>query len=226
MDFTNKKNAPPENKPKEYWRLKEWFPDISEETDQKLKIYFDQLNKFNRTLGLVSEKTMPMADVLHFSDCILAIRKVMAEAKPSSITDIGTGNGFPGIVLATLFPNVKVSIIDKDPKRIEFLKSSATLLGLKNLECIEKGIDSITPLTLEKVIVRAPTPLGKALLALRRQVRKGGSIYFLKGEEWASEVANMPSQLCTFWAPNLVGEYRLPLGEVKFAVIRLDKIAD
>lgn len=167
-----------------------------------------------------------MADVIHFADCILAMKKIFATSKPSSITDIGTGNGFPGVIIATLNPNMSVTIIDRDPKRIEFLKSVGSLLGLKNLKCIEQGLDNITPGSLDFVIIRAPTPMGKALLALRRHFKKGGLLFMMKGEEWATEVANIPSQLCTYWNPSLTGEYRLPIGEVKFAVVRLDKVAD
>lgn len=225
MDFSNKKNQTQE-KPKEYWRIREWFPEISEETDKKLNKYYLSLQAVNKSLGLVSEKTLPMADVIHFADCILATRKIFASIKPSSVMDIGTGNGFPGMVIALLYPDVAVTILDKDPKRIEFLRSLATELSIKNIKFVEQGLDTIPAGSLDMVIVRAPTPMGKALLALRRHFKKGGVLFMMKSEEWASEVANLPSQLCTFWSPSLTAEYRLPIGEVKFAVVRFDKIAD
>ena len=75
-------------------------------------------------------------------------------------------------------------------------------------------------------MTRGFAPISKAILMLRKQVKRGGEVYFMKSEEWATEVANIPSQLCSFWVPSLVSEYRLPIGEVKFSVVKLKKTAD
>lgn len=226
MEFFNKKNRPPEDQPKEFWRIKEWFPDLPTEAEQKLKIFHTELIKFNGALNLVSEKTLVMADVIHFADCILASREIAREAQPSSITDISLGNGLPGIVIAALYPSIKVTILNKDARKIEFMKHVCTLLKLGNVEFQAVSLESIPPGSLGRLVTRGFAPISKAILTLRKQVKKGGELYMMKSEEWPTEVANIPSQLCTFWVPSLVGEYRLPIGEVKFAVVKLKKIAD
>ncbi len=226
MEFFNKRNQPPENKPKEFWRIKEWFPEIPEETEQKLKLFNSELVKFNSALSLVSEKTLPLADVIHFSDCILGCREIVKDTQPSSILDIGSGNGFPSLVMAVLFSNVKVVVVERDTRKIEFLKHVAHQMKLVNFECQVNAIENIPQGSIDLVMMRGFVPISKAILALRKQVKKGGSLYMFKSEEWATEVANIPSQLCSFWTPSLVGEYRLPIGEVKFAVVKLKKIAE
>ena len=106
------------------------------------------------------------------------------------------------------------------------MKHVCTHLKLENIEFKLSNIENIPPSSLDLVMMRGFSVISKALLLLRKQVKKGGSIYMMKSEEWATEVANIPSQLCTHWNPSLVGEYRLPVGEVKFAVVKLTKITD
>ncbi len=227
MDYFNKRNKPPEdNKQKELWRIKEWFGDLSEDHVNKLKLFNSEIIKLNPSLNLISEKTIPFSDVIHFADSIMASKEIVKDAKPTALVDIGLGNGFPGIVLSVLFPEVKVTILDRDPRKVEFVTHISKLLNQSNLTAKVIGLEAIPSGSLDLVIMRGPTAISKAILALRKQVKKGGSLYMMKSEEWATEIANIPSQLCSFWIPSLVAEYRLPVGEVKFAVIKLNKIAD
>jgi 16S rRNA (guanine527-N7)-methyltransferase len=226
LEYINKKNQPPENKPKELWRIREWFPEISDEVDRKLKAFHSDILKFNSSLGLISEKTLPLADVIHFSDCILGSREIVKDSQLSSIVDISIGNGFPSLVMAIMYPNVKVTILEKDSRKVEFLRHVSSQLKLTNVDYQIKAIETVANGSLENVMMRGYAPISKSLLLLRKQVKKGSSLYLMKSEEWATEVANIPSQLCTFWMPSLVAEYRLPIGEVKFAVVKLKKIAE
>lgn len=227
MEFNSsrKKDVPPPV-PKEFWRIGEWFPDIPQDKVEKFKKFFDELKKFNTALSLVSTKTLALSDVIHFSDCIMASRLIYQDSKPQEVFDIGSGNGFPGIIFAVLYPDSKVITMERDPKKVEFLNHICTLLHLKNFSCRSETLDSIPQGSFQCVISRGNLPVSKILLALRRPFKKKGLLYVLKGEEWATEIANIPSQLCSFWEPHLAGEYKLPIGEVKFAVVKLLKIAD
>lgn len=212
--------------PKESWRIPDWFKDLKEGELVQLKKFHDELIKFNGALSLVSAKTLPFADAIHFTDCINASRLIYNNSKPKAILDIGSGNGFPGIVFAILFPQTQVTILDRDPKKLDFLVQTAAALGLKNLKVSAQSLDALPDSSIDCAVSRGFAPIGKAILALRKPFKRGGVYYMLKGEEWATEVSNIPSQLCTFWSPELVGDYKLPVGEVKFAVVRLNKIND
>lgn len=222
--FKKKVVAPPPVK--EHWRLLDWFAELTPEQNNLFKKYNEQLGKFNNALNLVSPKTLPHADVIHFADCISACRIIYQEAKPTEIFDIGSGNGFPGLIFAILYPEVKVVIIDRDSRKIDFLKQLVIELSLKNVTCRCEGLETFGPGSLKCVMARGFAPIPKAILALRRAVKQGGALYMLKSEEWATEVANIPSQLCSFWLPSLVSNYRLPLGEVQYSIIKLAKTAD
>ncbi len=88
-----------------------------------------------------------------------------------------------------------------------------------------KKIDSLPSNTIEQAICRGFAPLPKALLILRKVVKKGAVVYHMKSEEWALEVSQIPSQLCSIWQPGLESEYKLPFGDIKMFVVKTTKIA-
>jgi len=209
-----------------HWRLEQWIPDLSPALLASLKTYHDELLKFNKTINLISVKTIPMADALHFADCILAMRVIIADIKHDEIYDFGSGNGFPGIILALLAPNLKVHLVDSDQRKAEFLKHMVAQLGLKNADVMIRPVEAFAPGSIKCAVSRAFAPLSKSLLLTRRVFAIGGTYYHLKGEEWATEIADIPTQLCSFWQPGLLAEYKLPIGEVRFAVVKTEKTQD
>lgn len=209
-----------------HWRIEVWFPDLSLEIVKRLKVFREELIKFNRTLNLVSPKTIPMADAIHFSDSILGSRVIMqSNPRLSEIYDLGVGSGFPGIVFAILYPEVRVHILETDQKKSEFLRHILALTQTKNADVLNSKIDDLKDNSVAHVMCRGFASISKVILLLRRCVPKGGIVYHMKGEQWGMEVSEIPIQLCSLWAPGLVGEYRLPVGEMKFSVIKTDKIS-
>lgn len=208
------------------WRIDEWFPDLSPEVRSRLKTYHEELVKYNRTLILISPKTVFVADALHFADSILASRIIHSSyPKIDKIYDLGSGNGFPGLVFALLFPQTQVVLVDSDIKKCEFLKHMAGVLKLSNVTVENKTVESMPDGSMQYVMARGLTTISKAILSTRKSIPRGGIYFHLKGEEWGIEVGEIPTQLCSIWSPSLVGEYKLPVGAVKFAVVKTDKIA-
>ena len=208
------------------WRVDEWFPDLDKEVGKKLKVFHEELLKHSKTINLVSLKTLPFSDALHFADSILACRIIYKNMNGATeIYDIGSGAGFPGVIFAILYPNVKVFLVDNDSRKTEFLSGLVKLLGLKNIEIVTKSVDALPENSIKVAMARGFASISKVCLALRRSVVKGGTFYHLKSEEWGIEVGEMPSQLCSIWMPSLVGEYKLPVGGVRFGVVKTDKIA-
>lgn len=208
------------------WRIPEWFQDLNQSVIDNMKKYHDELIKFNRTVNLVSPKTLPYADVIHFADSIIASR-LIAQAEPDldRIYDLGSGNGFPGMVFALLYPSVEVVLVDADQRKCEFLKHVADLLGLKNVVVRNQQIESLEPGSVRICLARGLASLSRAILLARKIVPQGGVFYHLKGENWSAEVGEIPTQLCSVWMPALVGDYKLPVGPLRFAVVKTDKIA-
>ncbi|HEX4925919.1 MAG TPA: RsmG family class I SAM-dependent methyltransferase, partial [Bdellovibrionales bacterium] len=85
-----------EKKPQ--FRIPGWFPDLKPETQNLLSGYFRELLRFNKTINLVSPRSLPDADRLHFADSILGGQIVLNDNTAEVIHDLGSGNGFPGMV--------------------------------------------------------------------------------------------------------------------------------
>ncbi|MCC2679719.1 MAG: glucose inhibited division protein [Pseudobdellovibrio sp.] len=207
------------------WRIKTWFPDIDEKTHEHLYKYFTELQKFNKVVNLISPKTVLHADAVHFADSILASRAVSKKVNKSIyLYDIGSGNGFPGLIYAILNPDQKMALIDSDERKCEFMKHIADTLGLSGVVVQNKKVELLPSNTIEQAICRGFAPLPKALLTLRKAVKKGGNVYHMKAEEWAMEVSQIPTQLCSIWQPALESEYKLPIGDIKMFVVKTTKL--
>lgn len=206
------------------WRLKSWFPDFDDSVHLKLRKYFIELQKFNKVINLVSSKTMLHADAIHFADSIKASIAIHQKVnKNNYLYDIGSGNGFPGLIYAVLYPDQRIILLDSDQRKCEFLKHVVEALGLMNVVVQNKKIEHCPPESIEQAVCRGYSPLPRALLSLRKVVKRGGSIFHLKSSEWADEVSQIPIQLCSTWQPALDAEYTLPIGGITMYIVRTTK---
>ncbi len=105
-----------------------------------LERYYELLVEYNKVMNLTGITDHDEVYLKHFYDS-LTIAKVIDLNSVESLCDIGTGAGFPGLVLKILYPNLKVTLIDSLNKRINFLNTVISELGLKNIECIHGRIE-------------------------------------------------------------------------------------
>ncbi len=207
------------------WRVRAWFPELEEKSQEQLFKYFTELQKFNKVVNLISSRTLVHSDAIHFADSIIASMIVSKKVNKSVyLYDLGSGNGFPGLVYSILYPNQKMILMDSDERKCQFLKHIKDLLNLPNVTVQTKKIDTLPSNTIEQAICRGFAPLPKALLMLRKSVKKGGIVYHMKSEEWALEVSQIPTQLCSIWQPALESEYKLPIGDIKMFVVKTTKL--
>jgi len=207
------------------WRLDKWFPQLDGNIISLFKSYDSLIEKNNSSLNLVSSKTLPFSDVLHFADCILATEALFGQyTNINHIHDL-SGNGLPGFVIAALHKNTKVVCLEQDKSKSDFLRSAAAELGLKNVEVIQKSIESLDANSVQFAISRGTSNLSRAILSARKAFKVGGTYFHLKGEQWGMEISEIPTQLCSVWAPSLVRNYTLPIGDFKLAIIKTDKIS-
>ncbi|MCM2281602.1 MAG: class I SAM-dependent methyltransferase [Bdellovibrionaceae bacterium] len=208
-------------------RFKKIIPEISDNAANQLTVYHSELVRFNKAVNLVSPATIPSAENVHFADSALASRLIVkAIDKTAPLYDVGSGNGFPGLVFAVLYPDVKVVLIERDKRKAEFIKHIASVLSLKNATVEPISVEDLPAGSVRNMVSRGFAPLHKALLVCRRQVLRGGRYFHLKGDAWATELANVPSQLFTFWSPSLLGQYKLPGTTADLAVVMTEKIGE
>lgn len=221
-----KEEVPPPPPPTFAEKIAKWFPKLAPATVDQLSKYHDELLKYNKTINLVSEQTLKKADIVHFSDCILASQLIEQSLIPNApLYDFNSGNGFPGLVFGILFPKVPTILIEKDSRKAEFLKHVRTLLALNNVEVRNIDPDDLPANSVQNAMTRAYLPLHKVLLSSRHQIQPGGSFFHLKSDSWPQELASVPSQLFTVWDPSLLNQYSLPETGGTMAVVITKKIS-
>lgn len=208
-------------------RYAKWFPDLSPEVRGKILRYHAELIKFNRTVNLIPPASAKTADAAHFADAITAcleVRKNLVDGAP--LYDFGSGNGIPGLVFGILYPEIKVILVDRDQKKLEFCKHVASVLGLTNVSIQLASVEDLPENSVVNAISRGFAPLSKAMLVTRKAIKKGGRFFHLKGDGWANELAQVPSQLFSFWSPSLLSQYRIPESNADMGLLLTEKIAD
>lgn len=209
------------------WKIPRWFANIDPQTQQSLKTYWEELIKFNKTVNLVSPKSLIHADAIHFGDSIKASQIVFENNNDiKEISDLGSGNGFPGLVFGMMYPHIRMTLVDVDQRKCEFLKHVIARTGTRNVSVSTSNVERFDEDSLGMAITRGFSSIPKAMMTFRKSMKVGGVIYFLKSEEWSQEVMSLPTQLCSVWSPELVGEYSPPESSAKFFVVKATKTAN
>ncbi|HHW68865.1 MAG TPA: 16S rRNA (guanine(527)-N(7))-methyltransferase RsmG [Tenericutes bacterium] len=134
---------------------------ITEKMEIQLEKYYDILIEKNKYMNLTGITEKKQVYLKHFYDSA-TIYKIIDLNKIDTLCDIGTGAGFPGMVLKILFPKLKVTLVDSLNKRVEFLKDVINKLELNNIEVFHERAEVFANNNREKfdvVTARAVAPL-------------------------------------------------------------------
>ena len=145
----------------------------------KLLIYKELLIKWNRSFNLTSIKNREVV-THHFLDCLSIIPFI----KPSSLLDVGTGAGLPGIIIAIVKPDIKVSLIDKVGKKIAFIKRVVAELEIKNIDTYHDRVELLT--SEEKydgIISRAFSNMDDFIKSTKHLIKSQGVWYGMKSKK-------------------------------------------
>lgn len=115
--------------------VKQLKVDLTEEKLEKLNKFYNLLIEWNKKINLTRIEKEDEVYLKHFYDS-LTIAKVVDLSEIKALCDIGTGAGFPGIVLKIFYPNLKITLIDSLQKRVNYLNEIIKDLGLDNIEAI------------------------------------------------------------------------------------------
>ena len=113
---------------------------ISEKQLKQLEDYYNLLIQWNKVMNLTAITTKEEIYLKHFYDS-LTITKVINLHDIDNLCDVGSGAGFPGIVLKIMYPHLKITLIDSLNKRIKFLDEVIKKLQLKNIQTIHTRIE-------------------------------------------------------------------------------------
>lgn len=116
--------------------------------ENQLEMYYNLLIEWNNKMNLTGITERNSVYLKHFYDCITLI-KAIDLTKNLKIVDVGSGAGFPGLVLKIVFPNLNVVLVDALNKRIIFLNHVIESLKLENIEAIHDRIENYAKNNLE-----------------------------------------------------------------------------
>ncbi len=192
-------------------KIDEYLKAQTPEARNLLKKYYEALVYFNSKVNLVSKATLPIAAKQHFADCVMGIElATQAHQFTSTVYDFGSGNGFPGLVLAILKPDVGVCLVERDVRKAEFLKHVVAELNLKNATVFAKSIEKLEKNSVSHGVTRALGSIATVLIQVNSLFTKGGTLFHFKAENWSSEIASCPTQVFASWDIQTVGQYTLP----------------
>ncbi|ADK69342.1 16S rRNA (guanine(527)-N(7))-methyltransferase RsmG [Mycoplasma mycoides subsp. mycoides] len=114
---------------------------INQEIKNKLDLYYQILIQENQKYNLTRITELNEVFEKHFLDSLLFVEQF--QIIDQKIADIGTGAGFPGIVLKIFFPNIKLTLIESNNKKANFLKYLVQKLELNNVEILNKRAEEL-----------------------------------------------------------------------------------
>lgn len=164
---------------------------LTEKQENQLEKFYNLLIEWNEKINLTRIVEKEDVYLKHFYDS-LTITKVVDLTKMKNLCDVGTGAGFPGIVLKIVYPNLKITLVDSLQKRVNYLNTIIKDLELDNIKAIHTRGEDLKE-TFDVVTARAVANIEKLLTYTMHLVKKDGMFIAMKGnieEELTQQVVN------------------------------------
>ncbi len=163
--------------------------DVSRETIESLKHYEALLLKWNPKINLVSKATLNQIWERHILDSAQIFKQ--SDQKTVNWLDIGSGGGFPGMVLAILSkqfaPDRMITLVESDQRKCAFLRTVARETDCK-VQILSERVEKLTSMNADVLTARALADLSKLLEFANLHLSPSGTCLFLKGVNWKKEV--------------------------------------
>lgn len=200
--------------------------EVTDEKMNMLKIYYDLLIEWNEKINLTAITERKEVYLKHFYDS-LTIAKVIDLNTISSFCDIGTGAGFPGLVIKIFYPHIELTLVDALNKRIKFLGIIVEKLGLSDVSLVHARAEEYSKENrdmFDVVSARAVAPLNVLLEYSMPLVKMNKYFIAMKGNEDLTESKNALSVM----GGKVVKreEFYLPFEESKRTIIKIQKIKE
>lgn len=182
--------------------IKKYFPNLTELQAEQFAQLEALYSDWNTKINVISRKDIQNLyehHVLHS----LGIAKIINFKEGTTIMDLGTGGGFPGIPLAILFPQAQFHLVDSIGKKVKVASEVANAIGLKNVKFSHARAEEIKE-QYDFVVTRAVMPMVDLIKVSRKNIQREqknaipNGILALKGGELEREIASMKN-IATVW---------------------------
>ena len=158
---------------------------LSDQVIDQLMTYLNLVEKWNRVYNLTAIRERDEMIKLHFLDSLSILNHVHVK----NILDVGSGAGFPGIVLAITQPELKVTVMDSVNKKTTFMQQVKSELSLTNLDVVNSRVEDYQPTTLfEAVTSRAFSNLKNMMSLTQHTLQKEGVWLAMKSKDVREEL--------------------------------------
>jgi len=170
-----------------------YFPDLTDEQRRQYSMLYDLYADWNSKINVISRKDIENLYERHVLHS-LSIAKALRFRPGTSVLDLGTGGGFPGIPLAIMFPEAQFKLIDGTGKKIHVVQEIAKAIGLKNCEaCQLRGEEERG--TYDFVVSRAVMTLPELVRMVKKNISRTqrnsmpNGLFCLKGGDISAEIS-------------------------------------
>lgn len=200
---------------------------LTENQIEKFHKYMKLLLKWNEKINLTAITDEDEIILKHFVDSLTVLKYINENDK---IIDVGTGAGFPGIPIAIMMPNVKITLLDSLNKRINFLNEVIRKLDLKNIETIHSrsedcGKDILFREKYDIALARAVANLSTLSEYLLPFIKIDGKMICMKGSNLEEELKNAEYAIKELGGEFVLkDEFELPDSDIKRNIIIVEKV--
>ncbi len=180
---------------------------------QKLDLYIQKLRHFNQKFSLISRRRVagdkvdatpdqapPLsAEISALMDSVVAGQLLLKKARPGPMADIGSGAGFPGLVLALLDLDREFWLYEVNRKKTGFLEYMACQMNLKNIKIKNMPIQEEKPKSLNQGVSKAFFSLSKRLDLTKAVFKEGACYYHLQSLSYKKEWDKRPAHIKHCW---------------------------
>lgn len=196
-----------------------YFPELTNSQLEQICNLGSLYNEWNKAINVISRKDIENLYINHVLHS-LSIAKVISFANGSSIIDVGTGGGFPGIPLAIIFPEVDFHLVDSIGKKIKVVNEISKALALNNVTATQSRIEDIT-FKYDFVISRAVTNLPDFVKVTKKNITKRSinplhnGILYLKGGDIQDEIKDTGFKSMVY---PLIKYFKEPFFDTKYLI--------
>ena len=162
--------------------------------------YLDLLARWNKVYNLTALRDPAQMLTHHLLDSLAVIAPMRRHTggAPTTVLDVGSGGGLPGVVIAAIQPHTTVTCVDTVQKKVTFVRQVAAELRLPNLQARHTRVEAITDTQWPLITARAFASLPDIVTLTRALLAPGGVWMAMKGQHPSDEMAALPANVEVF----------------------------
>ncbi|MFN2354617.1 MAG: 16S rRNA (guanine(527)-N(7))-methyltransferase RsmG [Desulfopila sp.] len=197
--------------------------DVKNGAIDRLAVYYEELVRWSRKTNLIGKQQGGRQIVEnHFLDSLLLLP--LLQGRQSSLVDVGTGAGFPGLVCKAAWPELALGLIEPRRKRVSFLRHIIRRLRLEDVRVMPCRVEELAPEELQcsHITSRAVAEIAEFVGMVGKSIPDDTIIICMKGPRWRSEMEQATALLeAEGYGPAEYKEYVLPFSGARRAVVSL-----